>query len=357
MRRFARTCAVALLLGCSPNYQSGTTECSADGKCPAGFVCGGASTSGSADVCYSQTEAACGTGDVYYCPGSVSVSSTCWSSPVACSTVIDCGGGNASACATEGYVADCSSSDKCTAPGGGGSGGIGGSGSGGSGGGTGGGACGLGCPAGDQCLSGQCCAPPAAGGVCTTFPACGCSAGNVCYPSSTTHAMACVPGNNLSEGTDCSSGLSCLAGFGCFGGVCKRYCSADTDCPLVAGVQSCTQTTWSTDKTDILGISVCERVCDPARPQNPTSPFVACPAGFNCASATSGVSFCIKANPLPAGSVCTSELDCVAGYYCTTSGACKQYCLSNSDCVSGTTCQFTWSPPEYAGTTVVGHCM
>ncbi len=135
MKRIALAYAVAGLLSCSPTYQSGSTECSTTGECPTGFICGGASSSGAADVCYSQIEAACGTGDVYYCPGT----GTCWSSQVACSTVIDCGNGNASACVTEGYIADCSSSSKCQPPvAGGGYGGSGGGASGGSGGGYGG---------------------------------------------------------------------------------------------------------------------------------------------------------------------------------------------------------------------------
>jgi hypothetical protein len=199
------------------------------------------------------------------------------------------------------------------------------------------------------------CGVPAAGGVCMTFPTCGCPAGQVCYPSATTHAMACFPGNNLPEGADCSSGSTCQAGFGCFGGLCRPYCGTDADCPMVAGVQSCSATSWA-DNSTILGVKVCARICDPAHPQSPPSPFLSCPAGFNCSSSTTGVSGCFQANPLSLGSACASEADCPAGHYCTTTGVCGQYCLSNSDCASGTTCQFTWSPAEYAGTSEVGYC-
>jgi hypothetical protein len=132
MKRFALAYAVGLLLSCSPNYQSGNTECSLDGKCPNGFVCGGASTTGALDVCYSKEEAAvaavCDATHIYYCPASQS----CWAEKIACDTVVDCGNGHAAACADEGYVPDCSGSGKCTKPGGGGSGGGGTSGSGGS---------------------------------------------------------------------------------------------------------------------------------------------------------------------------------------------------------------------------------
>ena len=125
MKRFALAYAVGLLLSCSPNYQSGNTECSLDGKCPNGFVCGGASTTGALDVCYSKEEAAvaavCDATHIYYCPASQS----CWAEKIACDTVVDCGNGHAAACADEGYVPDCSGSGKCTKPGGGGSGGGG----------------------------------------------------------------------------------------------------------------------------------------------------------------------------------------------------------------------------------------
>jgi hypothetical protein len=92
------------------SYLSGTTECSADGTCPTGSLCGGSSTAGGVDVCYDETEAGCDASDVYYCPGS----NTCWSEKVACSTVIDCEDGSVSACASEGYTASCSSSVSCT---------------------------------------------------------------------------------------------------------------------------------------------------------------------------------------------------------------------------------------------------
>ena len=216
--------------------------------------------------------------------------------------------------------------------------------------------CSTACLTGQKCLSGQCCVPPAAGGDCTAYPSCGCPAGEVCYPSSTTSAMACFTADNLAEGADCTDGSTCMAGLGCFGGICKRYCATDSDCPSVGGVRSCQQTTWSSDDTDILGVMVCERVCDPAHPQSPTAPLLSCPAGFNCSSSTDGASYCLEAAPLPTGSTCMDEVDCAAGYYCAMSGSCTRYCLSNADCPSGTTCQFTWSPPEYAGSIEVGYC-
>jgi len=208
--------------------------------------------------------------------------------------------------------------------------------------------------------TGGSCGVPAAGGVCTTFPACGCPAGQACNPSST-HLLACFPSNNLADGADCSSGSTCQAGSGCFDSVCRPYCGTNADCPLVAGVQSCVPTYWDANQTvSIPGVKVCARICDPAHPQSPRTPFLSCPAGFSCSSSSTGASFCFKASPLPAGSACTSDADCPAGNSCTGTSAttlvCKQYCLANSDCAVGTTCQFAWSPPEYAGNQEVGYC-
>jgi len=211
------------------------------------------------------------------------------------------------------------------------------------------------CSSGQQCLGGQCCVPPPAGGECTQLPACGCASGKVCYPSSTTHTMACVAGNNIAEGADCSSGLSCQPGFGCFGETCKRYCTSNSDCPAVAGLQNCLQTTWSDDSTSILGVKVCGRLCDPAHPQSPTAPLLACPAGFNCQTSPTGLSFCFLASPLPAGSTCTTAEDCMPGYYCTVGGACNKYCLANADCPGAQTCK-SFSSTSMAGTFSVGYC-
>ncbi len=216
------------------------------------------------------------------------------------------------------------------------------------------------CPVGQQCLSGQCCVPPAAGGDCSANPACGCPAGQICAPAST-RVMACFAGNNVAEGADCSAGLTCRAGLGCFDGICRPYCNSDVDCPAVAGVQRCLPTYWDDQQTQaILGVKVCARICDPSRPQNPHAPLLSCPAGFGCGSAPTGDSFCFKAGTSPAGAACTSTANCLPGYVCTgpsaTALVCTNYCLSNSDCAGGTTCQFAWTPRQYAGTQEVGYC-
>ena len=403
---------------CSDKYEcpsgylcvsSGTTsvcvtkdsDCSAAKPCASGSSCWDDGSS-STHYCVDNAITQCSSTSTYYC----AQTETCWLSAGACSTVTYCGNAQhpgSVICATAGYLPDCNG-DSCFLPDAGAPSPGKDAGTGGSGGDAGRDSAsvtpevavadvvrdsagvtpdvlaadasrdsGLGrdslssgdgpiacttaatCGPRQQCLSSQCCTPPAAGGVCSPNPACGCPSGQVCYPSTTSHAMACFTSNYLTEGADCTNG-NCQAGLGCFGSICKRYCLADTDCPMVAGVQKCLQTTWSSDSTDIAGIMVCQRVCDPAHPQNPIAPFLACPAGFGCSSSTTGASGCYKTAPLPAGSTCATDDDCSPGYYCTTSGACLKYCLSSADCTTGTTCQFTWSPPEYAGSTMVGYC-
>lgn len=400
---------LVVLAGCGPKYVSGSTECSDKGACPSGYLCGsngsatrvcfqscsngGACDSGficandginSFDVCIDSSKVSCQSGYTYFCKSSA----TCWATAIACSTLVNCGTASVPsyrACATASYHFDCStqSCSATTTPGGTGSGGASGSGgtktdagvggvpgSGGmktdagvggvpgSGGAKDGGvSCSISttCGAGQQCLGGQCCATPAAGGECNQSPPCGCASGKVCYPSSTTHAMACVTAYNLAEGADCTSGLSCQAGFGCFGGTCKRYCNSASDCPAVAGLQNCLQTTWSDDNTNILGVKVCSRICDPVHPQSPTSPLLPCPTGFNCQASSTGLSYCFQSSPLPSGSTCSTSADCMPGYYCTVGGACHKYCLGNADCPSGQTCT-TFPSTNMAGTYSVGYC-
>jgi hypothetical protein len=205
----------------------------------------------------------------------------------------------------------------------------------------------------------QACPTPAAGGTCNVFPSCGCPTGQVCYPDTPSTGLKCFPSTGLGEGADCTSGGGmCADGFGCFGGVCKNYCQSDSDCPAVDTARACLPTVWSSTGADILGVSVCARVCDPVSPQNPRSPLLACPVGFGCDSGDSfpGVSGCRRQSGTGVeGSACLAANDCVPGYYCSLGNVCMKFCFANADCPAGTTCN-PFSPLNYAGTTQVGYC-
>jgi hypothetical protein len=216
------------------------------------------------------------------------------------------------------------------------------------------GMCASACTGSNRCLGGQCCAPPAAGGECN-LPSCGCAAGSVCYPDTEATGLACFPSTGLSEGADCSgSDDVCNSGVGCFSGVCKKYCNSDVDCPTIETGRHCAQTVWSTGD-NISGVAICQRTCDPVRPQVPRSPLLACPAGFGCFSAPApGATDCIPGGAGIAGSACGDDSDCSAGFYCTVNSVCNKYCYTSADCPSGP-CTFFGSH-EYAGAREVGFC-
>jgi hypothetical protein len=348
MNRFASTIAVAVLLSCSPNYQSGSTKCSPTGTCPDGFVCGDASNPGAQSVCYEISQTTCQAAPGYYCPGSA----TCWAAHTACDTVVTCPDGTHRACGSEGYTPDCSSGSGICHPSGGTTGNGGNTGSGGSSGGAGAGG------SGGGGTSVQTCPPPKAGGTCNVFPACGCPTGQTCSPNTQATGLKCFPSGSLGEGADCTNGI-CASGLGCFGGLCSRYCQSDSDCPAVDTARACVQTHWSAG-VDILGVLVCARVCDPVSPHNPRSPLLACPVGFGCSSW--GMSFPGASDCEPqsgggvSGSTCSTDSDCTPGYYCSNAGNCMKYCYTVADCPTGKLCTYSSSTPNYAGTTQVGYC-
>lgn len=199
---------------------------------------------------------------------------------------------------------------------------------------------------------------PEAGGTCNVLPACGCPAGQVCYPDTLATGLKCFTSSGLGLGADCSGVTDfCATGFGCFASVCKKYCQVDSDCPMVDSAQSCDPTYWD-DVNVIAGVSVCSRVCDPVKPQSPRSPLLACPVGFGCFSMDSypGASDCEpQSGSGVSGSTCSTDKDCSPGFYCSLGDTCIKYCYTVADCPAGMTC-VAFSPPNYAGTTQVNHC-
>lgn len=348
----------ATLCGCGPNYQAGKTECSDKYDCPSGYACSSVQK-GATPVCYRVDSPPCdkanpfycswaqppicapspaqcpdavatggsggggGTGPSscttpefpLYCPASGGVEASCWESRTDCSTIVSCGLDDIGACSS-GRKVYCAASDD-----------------------------------------NRCCVPPAVGGTCN-IPACGCPAGQVCYPNTKATGLTCVASTGLTDGTTCLGKTDvCAEGLGCFGGMCSPYCETVSDCPTVDGARACDQTYWDKDQP-IDGVSVCSRVCDPVTPQKPRSPLLACPVGFGCAAGDSnpGASDCIRqAGTLTAGATCSTTSDCAPGHYCSTGSLCYKYCYTSADCPTGSSCGF-FASPRYAGTAQVGAC-
>ena len=301
---------LVLFVGCSPNFQSGKTQCSDKGECPSGFICSD-NGAGAPRVCVNAPTS--GTG------GSGGGGTS--------------GHGGSSGGGTSGF---------------GGIGGIGGTG------GTGGASASTGSSGATSACSLS--DLPKAGGSCNVLPACGCPAGSVCYAATESVGLTCTADSKLGNGADCSGALACASGFGCFSDICSKYCEFDSDCPMVDMTQGCLQISWASGN-DITGVSVCAEICDPVSPQNPKSPLRACPAGFGCSSDTLGDSYCQKqAGFGVTNSSCSHDSDCRPGYFCDTSGlSCVKYCYTINDCPTGTTCNF-FSTANYAGNTEVGYC-
>jgi hypothetical protein len=351
-------------VSCSPNFQSGKTQCSDKGACPSGFICSD-NGAGATPVCV-NTPTTCAAGAGYFCPAS----GTCWRSKVECSTVANCGTSaspNYKVCPSAGSHPACNGTDACVPNSGtGGSGGGGTIGPGGSGGGgtSGfGGISGIGGTGGTSASAGSSGSTSACSlsdlpsrGSCNVLPACGCPAGNVCYPATESLGLICTVDSKLGNGADCSSAVACASGFGCFGGICSKYCEFDSDCPMVDMTQGCLQTYWA-NGDEITGVSVCAEICDPVSPQRPTAPLVACPPGFGCSADIWGDSSCEKqAGTGVTNSSCTDDTDCVPGYFCDTTGlSCVKYCYTINDCPTGTTCG-SFSSSYYAGSSEVGYC-
>jgi hypothetical protein len=350
-----------LFVSCSPNFQSGKTQCSDKGECPSGFVCSGNGV-GAPRVCvHAPTSGTGGTGG-----GGSTGSSGCGATLVtsACQDIVNSPTADScTACLMSqccGPAVDCASDTTCamnstgplwnTLT-----------------------ACFTGCcDKGCRTLTGDAGVPdalppntstcslsqlPTAGGSCNVLPACGCPAGQVCHADIESTGLTCTAGNSLGDGVDCSSAQVCASGFGCFGSLCSKYCSYDSDCPMVDTAQSCLQTYWSSGNS-IPDVSVCARVCDPVSPRNPRSPLLACPAGFGCMPGDYwGASDCQKQTGTGVtGSYCSDDTDCVPGYFCDTSNyVCVKYCYTVNDCPTGTTCG-SFSSSYYAGSNEVGYC-
>jgi hypothetical protein len=90
---------------CTPQYESGKTQCSDQRECPSGYSCSDDGTN-AVHYCVENKQLGCKDSDTFYC----SQSKTCWPKPGACSTVTNCGTakypGN-QICPSPGYHFDC----------------------------------------------------------------------------------------------------------------------------------------------------------------------------------------------------------------------------------------------------------
>jgi len=113
MKRQALSIVVVLAAAaCSPNFESGKTQCSDKRECPSGFSC---SDNGVSSVlyCYENKKLGCSSDTKFHC----AQSGTCWAEPGACSTVVNCGTAASpdhKMCELSSYRPDCGS-DRCIA--------------------------------------------------------------------------------------------------------------------------------------------------------------------------------------------------------------------------------------------------
>lgn len=80
MQRYGLTLLASIVVvGCSPKYESGKTECSTGKLCPSGFSCKDDGTSGT-HYCFENEVLGCPSDSGFYC----AQSKTCWPKPVVC---------------------------------------------------------------------------------------------------------------------------------------------------------------------------------------------------------------------------------------------------------------------------------
>jgi hypothetical protein len=95
---------------CTPQYQSGKTQCSDKRECPGGYSCSDDGTN-AVHYCVENKKLGCADTTTFYC----SQSSTCWAKPGACGTVTYCGTTKhpgSVICASPNYHPDCNG-DVC----------------------------------------------------------------------------------------------------------------------------------------------------------------------------------------------------------------------------------------------------
>jgi hypothetical protein len=110
MKRYAWLILIAAF-GCTPQYESGKTQCSDAKECPSGYSCSDDGTSG-IHYCVDNETVKCPDTSTFYC----SQSKTCWAKPAACATAVKCDSTTKHPgwliCVSLGYHPDCNG-DSC----------------------------------------------------------------------------------------------------------------------------------------------------------------------------------------------------------------------------------------------------
>lgn len=177
-------------------------------------------------------------------------------------------------------------------------------------------------------------------------------------PLATTFAD--TPGEIASEPVLLTLGQSCSAqtapcepALRCVDGSCRLPCVTAGDCVTLGSQVMCNVGA----ALDGSGVGACsyQSYCDPAHPAAPHAAAKACAGDSGCSASESGESACQpQLGAATAGGECVSDLNCAPGYFCGSSGTCRQYCLDDSDC-PGQVCS-PFAPPRRAGDLAVGFC-
>jgi hypothetical protein len=203
------------------------------------------------------------------------------------------------------------------------------------------------------------CTPPVAGGLCDTFPQCGCPNGQACDVVTVAGITQCVVAGNVPPYNACDgTNTKCQAGYACVGGACKSFC----DTPATCNGSDCLQVTYDNagTPTPIPGMKICSKQCALENPGAACGPTLGCfisdqAAGkTDCATGGLGIG-AVNCTAVPA----TPSSTCAPAYVCLTSGECRKWCRVGvaGDCAAGKSCTAFAAPNQiFIGPTEYGVC-
>jgi hypothetical protein len=131
----------------------------------------------------------------------------------------------------------------------------------------------------------DCCKPPSPDGECDPVSQCGCASkpGTQCRHMSFSTTTSCVSQGDGAPWSLCSgNGDNCPPGYSCGNGVCRKYCTKESDC----GSKGNLCVSFADRNGVALDIGVCFIGCDYTKEG-------VCPTGLVCARQSAAVSFCV----------------------------------------------------------------